>query len=60
MGSAVKQKVLRRTVLGLGGLVALLGLQLYEPPPELMAGSAQRETSGFDGSRGQAGVRNEW
>ncbi len=33
----MKQKVLRRTVLGLGGLVALLGLQLYEPPPELMA-----------------------
>ena len=36
----MKTKVLRRTVLGVTGLVALLGLQLYEPPPELMAGSA--------------------
>lgn len=26
--------------MGLTGLVAILGLQLYEPPPELMAGSA--------------------
>ncbi|MGV3707308.1 MAG: D-Ala-D-Ala carboxypeptidase family metallohydrolase, partial [Gemmatimonas sp.] len=33
-------KGLRRVILGLGGLVAVLGLQLYEPPPELMAGSA--------------------
>lgn len=34
------KKVLRRTIIGLSGLVAILGLQLYEPPPELMAGSA--------------------
>lgn len=36
----MKSKVVRRTILGLAGLVALLGLQLYEPPPELMATSA--------------------
>ena len=35
----MKSKVLRRTVLGLTGLIAILGLQLYEPPPELMAGA---------------------
>lgn len=36
----MKSKALRSTLLGLTGLIALLGLQLYEPPPELMATSA--------------------
>ncbi|MBC8085649.1 MAG: hypothetical protein H7Z40_00170 [Phycisphaerae bacterium] len=36
----VKSKALRRVLIGVTGLAAVLGLQLYEPPPELLAGSA--------------------
>lgn len=40
MVTLVKSRIFRRIAIGVTGLVAILGLQMYEPPPELMAGSA--------------------
>lgn len=39
----VRSKEARRVLIGATGLVAILGLQMYEPPPELMAGSASAD-----------------